>query len=77
MKSEFEGFTVYDETPVGWDEHVLPNETVDEEGNFLSENERIDFASADPSSPSRRVYGDPEVEALRERLRQHNGIRGP
>ena len=34
------------------------------------------FGVADPTSPKRRVYDDPEVEALREKLREHNGIRG-
>ena len=34
------------------------------------------FGVADPNSPKRRIYDDPEVEALREKLREHNGIRG-
>ena len=34
------------------------------------------FGVEDPNSPKRRVYDDPEVEALREKLREHNGIRG-
>ena len=34
------------------------------------------FSAADPRAPKRRVYDDPEVCALREHLRAHNGIQG-
>ncbi len=74
LQSELEEMQVYGETRVGWDENTPPNETVDADGNLLPENRG--FGVSDPNSPSRRVYDDPEVEALRARLRQHNGIRG-
>ncbi|MDE0481472.1 MAG: phytanoyl-CoA dioxygenase family protein [Candidatus Poribacteria bacterium] len=72
LQSELQEMQVYGETQVGWDENIPPNETVDSDGN--PENRR--FGAADPNSPKRRVYDDPEVEALRETLRKHNGIRG-
>ena len=65
---------VYGETQVGWDENTPVNETVDADGNVPPGNRG--FGVADPYSPKRRVYDDPEVEALREKLREHNGIRG-
>ena len=74
LQSELQGITVYGETPVGWDENTLPNETVDADGNVNPSHRG--FGVADPNSPSRRVYDDPGVQALREHLRQHNGIRG-
>ena len=75
-KSELEELTVHGETPVGWDKNALPNETVDQDGNLCPENRRPEFAVPDPSSPGRRVYDHPEVEALREHLQHHNGFRG-
>ena len=74
LHSELEGLAVYGETPVGWDENTLPNETVDADGNVNPSHRG--FGVADPNSPSRRIYNDPGVEALRSHLRQHNGIRG-
>ena len=67
------GLSVIDQTDVGWDEHTPPNETVDANGNpFPSDR---GFGVADPRAPKRRVYNDPDVQALREHLRQSNGIR--
>ena len=74
MLPELEEMQVYGETQVGWDENTPPNETVDADGNLFPENRG--FGVSDPNSPNRRVYDDPDVEALRARLRQHNGIRG-
>jgi Phytanoyl-CoA dioxygenase (PhyH) len=65
---------VYGATTVGWDEHTPPNETVDDDGNPSLNNPG--FGIADPRAPKRRVYDDPEVVALREHLRAHNGIHG-
>ena len=74
LNPELEEMQVYGETRVGWDEHTPVNETVDADGNPPPGNRG--FGVADPHSPKRRVYDDPEVEALREKLREHNGIRG-
>ena len=71
--SKLEDFKVYGETTIGWDENIPPNETVDENGNLKPGG---GFSQHDPNSPSRRVYDDPEVVALREKLRQNNGICG-
>ena len=70
---ELEGLIVHGETPVGWDENSLPNETVDQDGNLSPANWE---GVTDPRFPSRRVYDDPSVEVLRKHLRQHNGIYG-
>ena len=72
LQSELQEMQVYGETQVGWDENIPPNETVDSDGN----PENRGFGVSDTNSPKRRVYDDPEVEALRKRLRKHNGIRG-
>jgi ectoine hydroxylase-related dioxygenase (phytanoyl-CoA dioxygenase family) len=59
---------------IGWDSATPPNETVDADGNpALSDP---GFGVADPRAPRRRAYDDPDVVALREHLRQHNGIYG-
>jgi ectoine hydroxylase-related dioxygenase (phytanoyl-CoA dioxygenase family) len=59
---------------VGWDVHTPPNETVDEDGN--PSMSKPGFGIADPRAPRRRVYDDPDIVALREHLRRHNGIFG-
>lgn len=74
VASELEQLAVVGDTEVGWDQHALPNETVDERGNPFPENRG--FGVPDPRSPARRVYDDPEVCKLREHLREHNGIVG-
>ncbi len=72
--SELDEIKVYGETDVGWCALTLPNESVDDMGRpFVREK---GFSAADPRAPKRRVYDDPEVCALREHLRTHNGIRG-
>lgn len=71
---ELDDLTVTEETEVGWCEMTPVNETVDEDGKVITENRG--FGADDPRSPGRRVYDDPEVCALREKLRQQNGIRG-
>ncbi len=72
-QSELDNLQVFGETAVGWDENTPPNETVDEKGDLVTSG---GFGTHDPNSPSRRVYNDPEVIALREKLRANNGIRG-
>jgi hypothetical protein len=59
---------------IGWDAATPPNETVDDDGNPSPGNPG--FGVPDPRAPRRRVYDDPDVVALRDHLRQHNGIRG-
>jgi hypothetical protein len=72
--NELDSLQVYGETTVGWCHLTPPNETVDEHGNPTTSDNS--FHAADPRAPRRRVFDDPEVCALREHLRQHNGIRG-
>ncbi len=74
IQAELESMQVFGETLVGWDENTPPNETVDAEGNVFPSHRG--FGVSDPTSPSRRVYDEPGVQALREHLREHNGIRG-
>ncbi|MXZ01490.1 phytanoyl-CoA dioxygenase family protein [Candidatus Poribacteria bacterium] len=74
LTAELKEMQVYGETRVGWDANVPVNETVDADGSVPSGGRG--FGVADPNSPKRRVYDDPEVEALREKLREQNGIRG-
>ena len=72
--SDLDAIKVYGETDVGWCALTLPNETVDDTGRpFVRQR---GFSAADPRAPKRRVYDDPEVCALREHLRAHNGIHG-
>lgn len=72
--AELETLAVHGDTAVGWDAATPVNETVDEHGNVPPEQRG--FGIADPRAPKRRVYDDPEVDALRQRLRRENGIRG-
>ena len=74
LTAELKEMQVYGETRVGWDENTPVNETIDSDGNLLPSNRG--FGVADPNSPKRRVHDDPEVEALREKLRENNGIPG-
>ena len=59
---------------VGWDEKLPPNEHVDELGNFVTGDS--EYGEPDPRAPSQRVRNHPEVLALRQHLRENNGIRG-
>lgn len=71
---EAETLRVFGDTDVGWCAATPPNETSDEDGRPVV---RADgFSAADPRAPRRRVHDDPEVCALRDRLRTANGIRG-
>ena len=74
MNKELETLAVYGETSVGWDEHALINETVDEHGK--PSPSASGFSVPDPRRPWRRAYDDAEVERLRTYLRESNGIRG-
>ena len=72
--AELQPLKVFGETDVGWCAATPPNETADEDGRPLVRT--VGFSAADPRAPARRVYDDPEVVALRERLRRDNGLRG-
>ena len=74
MNRELETLAVHGDTGVGWDEHTPINETVDEHGNPSRDTAR--FHASDSRAPGHRAYDDPEVERLREYLRENNGIRG-
>ena len=74
MSDELATLEVFGETAVGWDAATPVNETVDEKGGVPTEQRG--FGIADPRAPSHRVYDHPEVQALRETLRERNGIRG-
>ena len=72
-RSELENFSIVGETAIGWDAKTAPNETVDEEGRIVPSG---GFGIHDPRAPSRRVYDDPEVVAMREEFRAKNGWKG-
>ena len=74
MTSELNALEVYGDSEVGWDENTPPNETVDADGNPFPDDPS--FGVPDPRAPAVRRYDDPGVIALREDLRQRNGIRG-
>lgn len=57
---------------LGWDAATPPNETVDGDGNPLAGP--WGFMVPDPTCPAQRRYDDPQVEALRQRLRACNGL---
>ena len=69
-----EPLKVFGESDVGWCAATPPNETSDEDGRPLVRT--TGFTAADPRAPARRIYDDPEVEALRRRLKRDNGLRG-
>ena len=72
--SELDELRVVGDTPVGWCEITQPNETTDDAGNINPKSRG--FGVSDPYAPSRRAYDDPEISALRTRLRSSNGFKG-
>ena len=63
----------------GWDEKVLPNETLDEYGQIINTETKKGFGQPDktPLLPTVRKYDHPTVNKLREYLRVNNkGIHG-
>jgi hypothetical protein len=74
LTSELDALKVYGQTDVGWCPLTPPNESADEHGRPVLRDKGP--GAADPRAPARRVYDDPEVCALREHLRRHNGIQG-
>jgi hypothetical protein len=72
--SELDGLKVTGETTIGWCAATPPNETTDDDGNpYVPEAKS---GRVDPRAPRARAYDDPDVQALRARLREHNGMRG-
>ena len=71
---ELGGLSVHEACDVGWCAATAPNEFVDNDGRVYAE--RPASVDPDPRAPSRRVYDDPQVQALRQRLRAENGIQG-
>jgi hypothetical protein len=65
---------VFGQSDAGWCAATPPNETSDDDGRPVVRTEG--FTAADPRAPARRVHDDPEVCALREHLRRHNGLIG-
>ncbi|MCY3859968.1 MAG: phytanoyl-CoA dioxygenase family protein [Gammaproteobacteria bacterium] len=74
LAQELATLRVSGSSKVGWDEHLPPNEHVDETGNFVTGDPN--YGEPDPRAPSQRVSNHPEVLALRQHLRENNGIRG-
>ena len=74
LSTELAALRAHGPTDVGWDERLPPNEHVDEHGNIVTG--QPDYGEPDPYVPTKRVYDHPEVRALREHLKQHNGIHG-
>jgi hypothetical protein len=64
---------VFGESVAGWCTVTPPNESADENGEPITLTEGV--GAADPKSPPRRVYDDPDVRALREHLRRNNGLK--
>ncbi len=71
---EMDGLSVHEPGMAGWCAATPANETMDAHG--VPSIAPAGFAQHDPRAPRRRVYDDPEVNALREHLRQHNGLTG-
>ena len=73
VAEDLEKLQVFGPTSVGWDINLPPNEYVDEYFRRVMANEN--FGEPDPRVPSSRDPSHPEVQRLREHLRQNNGIR--
>ncbi|MEI9989635.1 MAG: phytanoyl-CoA dioxygenase family protein [Rhizomicrobium sp.] len=72
--THLETLRIFGETDIGWDAATPPNETTDETGRpYVPE---LASGRVDPRAPANRVYDDPDVERLRARLRDKNGIVG-
>lgn len=71
LQDELNALEVFGKTPVGWDVNLPVNELVDEYGNVVG---GPDFGEPDPRAPRERAFDHPDVQALRTRLKAHNGI---
>ena len=74
LERELATLTVSGDSKIGWDRNLPPNEHVDETGNLVT-NE-VGYGEPDPRAPTARLRNHPEVQALRNHLRDNNGIRG-
>lgn len=74
LQLELSRMNVFQNTEVGWCASTPVNETMDGDGNAYIQE--VGFAAMDPFAPRNRVYDDPQVEALRDFLRDNNGIQG-
>ena len=72
--NELDNLKIYGETTVGWCAATPPNETTDEDGRTIIPG--VATGRVDPRAPKTRRYDDPDVQKLRERFRQMNGIQG-
>jgi ectoine hydroxylase-related dioxygenase (phytanoyl-CoA dioxygenase family) len=72
--NELDGLKVYGETSAGWCAATPPNETTDEHGHPYVPDEKT--RAVDPRAPRTRAYDHPDVQALRARLREKNGLTG-
>jgi len=73
--SKLDDLKMHGPSDIGWDAAAAPNEFVDAEGRIVDLSMPGPY-QPDPRAPSRRVYDDPEVAALRARLRDKNGMNG-
>ncbi len=72
--SELDNRQVHGPTQAGWCSATPPNETTDDDGrHYIPE---LATRQVDPRAPGRRAYDDPDVEALRARLKDKNGMLG-
>lgn len=71
---ELDNLQVYGPTATGWCGATAANETTDADGrHYVPE---LASRQVDPRAPARRVYDDPDVQALRARLKEKNGLVG-
>lgn len=74
VTSDLAEMQVHSPTSIGWCQNTPINETMDENG--VASTQSIGFAARDPSAPSHRSIDSPQVETLRQFLRENNGISG-
>ncbi len=72
--SELDNLSVTGPTAAGWCAATPPNETTDEHGAPFVPT--LESRQVDPRAPGTRRYDDPDVERLRARLKDKNGIVG-
>jgi hypothetical protein len=72
--SELDNLQVTGPTAAGWCAATPPNETTDEHGTPYVPT--LESRQVDPRAPGARRYDDPDVERLRARLKEKNGITG-
>ena len=73
LETHLKDLRVHGPTAIGWDPDTPVNERVDAHGRPMPLD--AEFGVSDPRAPARRMPHHPDVEALRNHLREHNGIR--